>query len=249
MIRSGIAPLDAHLGGVLPGRIHLLTGGVGTGKTSACLHFLAAGLDAGESAAILTHDTPAELTSHAAYLGIDIETPVRAGRLIALRFRREFARRLASSPSVEWVIEDLRRMLGRFILPGRIAIDPVSPFLADGSPIGAGVAAIVELLDLFASTALLTYPGSLTDGADRRLDPLVERAATVVSFARRMEGEFEMSIARARLAEAPPAPIPFRISRTVGIVGAARGPDSVGVVPYPSNEIPLRTVGDASKAS
>ncbi|MGH7449141.1 MAG: RAD55 family ATPase [Longimicrobiales bacterium] len=249
MIRSGIAPLDAQLGGVMPGRIHLLTGGVGTGKTSACLHFLAAGLEAGESAAILTLDRPAELTSHAAYLGIDIETPVRDGRLIALRFRQEFARRLASSPSVERVAEDLRRMLARLITPGRIVIDPVSPFLADGSPVGAGVAAVVELLDRYRSTALLTYPGPLTDGADRRLDRLVEGAATVVSFARHMDGEYEMSIARARLAEASRTPVPFMIARTIGLVEVPRVPGSSGVIAYPSNEIPLRTAMDASKRS
>jgi hypothetical protein len=248
MIRSGIAPLDTQYGGVTPGRIHLLTGGVGTGKTSACLHFIAAGLDAGDRAAILTLDTPEELGSHAAYLGIDFEPPLRDGRLIALRFRPEFARRLAASPSVEWVADDLRRMLARLILPGRIAIDPVSPFLADGSPIGAGIAAVVDLLDRFRSTSLLTYPGPLTDGADRRLDPLVERAATVAALSRHSHGQFAISVVRARLAEASGTPIPFTIGRDVGLTGIPGTSDEPGVLAYPAHDLPLRAI-DARTSS
>jgi KaiC/GvpD/RAD55 family RecA-like ATPase len=222
MIRSGIAPVDARLGGITPGRIHLITGGVGTGKTTACLHFMAAGLEADESVAILTLDRASELRSHAAYLGIDIDAPLRAGRLTAVRYRPEFGRRYAYLPSVEGVVEDLRRLLGGAMPPARIVIDPVSPFLADGSPVGAGIAAVVELLDGLGATALLTYPGPVTDGADRRLDPLVERAASIVSLARDADGGFELSVPRARLAGAPRTPIRFTIARAIGLVEAPR---------------------------
>ena len=54
MIRSGITPIDTQSGGFVRGRIHLLTGGPGTGKTTASLQFLKEGLKQGDRVAILT---------------------------------------------------------------------------------------------------------------------------------------------------------------------------------------------------
>ena len=85
-ITSGITPLDAQLGGVIAGRIHLLIGVPGTGKTSTTLHFLQAALHAGEQAALLTRDRGADLISHAAHLGIDLRPALRSGQLSAVRY-------------------------------------------------------------------------------------------------------------------------------------------------------------------
>src|SRR5690606_27889131 len=110
VIPSGIAPLDEHLGGIAAGRLHLISGGVGAGKTTACLRFLDAGLHAGERAAIVTLGAPSELGAHAAFLGIDLATPVRRGQLVALRFRPAFSRRSAAS-AYGRVVDDLREMI------------------------------------------------------------------------------------------------------------------------------------------
>ena len=40
LTHSGIAPLDARTGGILPGRAYVLSGAPGTGKSLACLEFL-----------------------------------------------------------------------------------------------------------------------------------------------------------------------------------------------------------------
>src|SRR5467141_2854743 len=70
MIPSGIPPLDARLGGAIPGRIHMLSGGPGTGKTTAGPQFLRHGLQLGETVAMLTSDRLADLGSHATHLGM-----------------------------------------------------------------------------------------------------------------------------------------------------------------------------------
>jgi KaiC/GvpD/RAD55 family RecA-like ATPase len=222
MIRSGIAPLDAHLGGVAASRIHILAGGVGVGKTSACLHFLQAGLEAGEACALVTADRPSDLHAHATHLGIDLGRPLRDGRLVALRFRPEFARRLAAATAADRPIQDLQRMIasGRDIR--RIVIDPVSAFLADGAPAGGSLAAAVAFLDGLAATTLVTWVGPVAAATDRRLDPLLERAATVVELARLPDGAFEMTVARARSAAAPRAPLRFTIERSVGLLATTR---------------------------
>ena len=77
LMRSGIAPLDARLGGMLAGRAHVLSGAPGTGKSLACLEFLHAGLEQGEQVAMLTHDDPGDLLGQAEYLGVDLEQALR----------------------------------------------------------------------------------------------------------------------------------------------------------------------------
>ena len=61
LVSTGISELDQRIGGVSPGRYYLLTGTPGAGKTSACMHFLAEGLRAGEVCAILTQENPDDL--------------------------------------------------------------------------------------------------------------------------------------------------------------------------------------------
>ena len=65
MIQSGVLPLDHHLGGVQPGRLLLLTGGTGAGKTTACLEFLHAGLRIGEAGVLITLDRITDIVAGA----------------------------------------------------------------------------------------------------------------------------------------------------------------------------------------
>ena len=138
MIRSGIAPFDERLGGLAPERTHLVTGGLGAGKTAACLHFIDAGLREGERAAMLTGDRGTDLKGLAEYLGIDLDTPLRDGRLQLIRYRPEFAARFAHSPSPDRVLADLKSMIGGDTPIARIAVDPLDPFLGEGGPVTAG---------------------------------------------------------------------------------------------------------------
>src|SRR5262245_6952850 len=111
MMQTGMATPHDLLGGALPGRIHLLTGAPGSGKTSACLHFLREGMRCRERAALLTLDRPADLRSHAAHVGIDLKACLRDGRMTVLRYRQHFARRLAESASTRPLLADLERMM------------------------------------------------------------------------------------------------------------------------------------------
>lgn len=225
MIPSGILPLERQLGGLVPARIHVLAGGVGTGKSTAALQFLAAGVAAGETVALLTRDTPAELAAHAAYLGFDIERAVAERQLTVLRFGRRFAHRLMGGVSTAAVVDELRREWAVPRRPARLVVDPASPFLADGRPAGAGLSALVEFIEQMRATALVTWPGPVAGGEDRRLDPLVESAAVVATLSRRRDGGFAMRIDRARLTGVPRWKIPFDIVPGEGIVSEPAGGD------------------------
>jgi KaiC/GvpD/RAD55 family RecA-like ATPase len=218
--QSGIAPLDEHLGGLIPGRLHLLTGGPGTGKSTACYHFLQAGLRTGESVALLTLDRLGDLAAHATSIGFDLAGGLRDRKLGLLRYRPEFARYLASSASPFRAMDDLWQLIVD-IQPTRLVIDPISPFLTDSTASGAAVAALAQLLDGFGVTTLLTYGGDLSAHYDARLNALIQRAAVIAHLAREQNGGLCMRVVQSRTRPAPANDIRFDLVPGTGLV--ARG--------------------------
>jgi KaiC/GvpD/RAD55 family RecA-like ATPase len=209
--------LDDWLAGVRDGGTHILTGGPGCGKSTIALQFADAGLRLGESVAMVVHARTDHVKSHAAYLGIDLETALRDGRLLLLRYRSDFARRAAHAVAPEQVIADLERIISSS-RPGRIIIETFSPFVTTPPPVAPVVAALAHMLERFDVTSLLTFPEDLAPGYDRNLEPLVESAAAVIRLAHD-EGE----VRRAELLSIrDPAPSAatrsFVIRQGVGIV-------------------------------
>jgi KaiC/GvpD/RAD55 family RecA-like ATPase len=227
MIHSGIAPLDELLGGVCPGRMHLLTGGPGTGKSTACLQFLDAGLRTGKPVALITLDRAADLASHACNIGLDLEPPLRAGRLLLVRFRTAFTSLLESSLP-DQLIDDFGRLIAD-IHPERLVIDPLTPFLASRSASGAALNALTQLFEELGLTTIVTYPGDISAGYDARLDPVVQHAAAIVHLARGDSGINRMQIIQARSRVAPSTPIGFVLKSGSGLVTV--DPDSHKTVP------------------
>jgi KaiC/GvpD/RAD55 family RecA-like ATPase len=233
MIPSGIPPLDARLGGAISGRIHVLSGGPGTGKTTAGLQFIRQGLQLGETVAMLTADRLTDLRSHAAHFGIDLETPLRHGRLVLLRYRPSFAVLLQHAASPEQVLDDLRRL---FLpaRPTRVLIDTISPLACFAPHADTTLASLAELLESIETTALVTYAGDTTAGRgvgyDHRLEPLVERAAAIFHLTRqlddrdlphdaRVSGEptYRFNVLRVRQPVRSSAPAAYSIDAGVGL--------------------------------
>jgi KaiC/GvpD/RAD55 family RecA-like ATPase/DNA-binding response OmpR family regulator len=186
MIRSGIVPIDELCGGFRPRSTYLLTGGAGAGKSTCSLHFANQGLRSGEKIAMLTHASCDDLLAHADHLGIDLRLALREERALIVRYRSDFARRLARAGSADPMLTDLRRLLVEF-RPRRIVIDTFAPLIEDGSSSPLAASSLAELLETSQSTALLTYPDDLSGGYDRRLEPLVQSAAGV--FRLRHDGD------------------------------------------------------------
>jgi len=215
MLHSGIAPLD-RLGGLIPGRLHLLTGGPGTGKSTACYHFLQAGLQSGDSVALLTLERLSDLLSHTRRTGLHLEAAVRSKQLGLLRFRPDFTRHLSSSASPYRVIDDLWRLIVE-LKPTRLVIDPLSPFLTDSTASGAALAALAQLLDGFGVTTLLTFGNDISSGYDARLSAIVQHAALVVHLAREAERVLRMQIVQDRTHPAPASSVRFEL-RDAGLI-------------------------------
>lgn len=183
MIRSGIVSIDDAFGGFRPHSAYLLTGGAGSGKTTCALRFADSGLRNDERVAMLVHSSRDDLFALADQLGIDLVDALRDRRLLLLRFRADFVRRLSRAASAEDALDDLRRqMLGH--RPARLVIDTFAPLLEDGSASPLPALALAELLELSGATALLTYPSDLAGSYDRRLEPLVHAASGVFRIIR-----------------------------------------------------------------
>ena len=220
MIHSGIEPLDERLGGLVPGRAYVLSGAPGTGKTVACLEFLAAHFDDEKRAVMITHDDPSDLLSQAKFLGIDLEKALADERVILLRYQLDFVRRYGRAASVEVVFEELRRLLGS-VVPGFVVVDSIAPFLEGGPASGAGISALLEFLDSLGATSLVTYPGDFSAAYDRRLESLMQRAAGIFHLSADPDRTGHLEIRKVRFQVPSTASIHYRIQAGTGIVALA----------------------------
>lgn len=212
MTPSRNTPIDDAVGASRSRHVYLITGGAGSGKTECALRFVEAGLRSGERVAMLGHASGAELAAQAAHLGIDLRRALRDQHLLLVRYRSDFPRRVAHAASTEEAIADLRRQLLEY-RPRRLAIDTFAPLLDDGSASAVAASAIVELLDISQSTALLTYPSELSASYDRRLEPLLQAAAGVLRLVRSEEHRIGLAIVSLRHAASElPAPLGAMLS-------------------------------------
>lgn len=187
MIRSGIVPIDELCEGIRPRSTYVITGGAGAGKTTYALQFLDQGLRSGERVVMLTHATREVLFAHAEHLGVKLRPALRDGRAVVLRYRSDFALRIARAGTAARVFDELRELVSER-RPARIVLDTFAPLLDDGSSSAVAATTLVELLERSQATALLTYSDDLGARYDRRLEPLVQSAAGVFGLTRDSAG-------------------------------------------------------------
>lgn len=179
--------LSTLLGDLAPGRIHLLTGGAGSGKSALAMQFIADGLARGEQCAVFTATHGEDAKALAAAVGIRVGDVLRARRLHLLRWRPVAQRELGHVTAVPRVVEDLRSLI-RTARARRVVIDSFAPLLGEGF----GAELLVEMLDAIGVTSVLTLAERVDAGYDRWLEPVVQRAAAVVQLRRRASAmEFE----------------------------------------------------------
>src|SRR5687768_5223220 len=217
LVPSGIRPLDYRLGGILPNRPYVISGNPGTGKSVSCLEFAQQGLEGGETVVLITHDDPADVMASAAFLGIDIERPLREERLILLRFQLDFVRRLGRATTADAVFTELRRHFENFKI-GRVAIDSIVPFLDGGAASTTAIYGLIQFLDELQVTSLLTFPGDMAGLYDRRLEPLMQRSAGVLHLSSDSERNHKLEVRKIRFNAASTVPVTFRVLSGAGMV-------------------------------
>ena len=220
VVSTGIAALDSRLGTLVSGRHYLLQGAPGTGKTTVALHFLGAGLEAGEQCALVSQDDPDDILTHASYIGYEMRDAIQSGQLLLLQFRMDFLRRYSRLMNPDLVYEELEDLLTEDgITPGRLVIDSVTPFLEGGHVSNDLIDGLGDFLNSWPGTTYLTLPEEIGDRAQRRLyDRVANSAAGVFSLERLRGARRELAIAKLRQTAHHTEPFSFVIKAGAGVV-------------------------------
>jgi KaiC/GvpD/RAD55 family RecA-like ATPase len=223
MLSTGIEALDERLGGLLPSRYYIVSGAPGTGKTSAALQFLGAGLDAGERCAILTQDDPDDLLAQAEFLGYDFRAAAESESLSILQYRLDFAHNYARLPEPGRLVDELHGLLED--APQRFVIDSAVPFIDSETASGDPAGTLAGLLERIGATTYVTLPGDVDLPQYWRIyDRIVTGAAGIFHVAR-VEGQVrELSIRKLRQAAVSAESFRFVIQGGAGIVEHAPAP-------------------------
>lgn len=242
-VSTGIAELDQRLGGLTPGRYFLLTGTPGAGKTSACLHFLAEGLRAGEPCAILTQENPDDLFAQAQFIGQDFRRAVADESLALLQYRLDFSDNYSRVGNPRAVAHELIQSMGAN-RPRRLVVDSILPFIQAGGAMHGAATSLVYAMEELQATAYFTVPGDLGDSFYARLyDPLVSGTAGVLHFEILRDDVRQVSIRKIRYAPASTEPLRFLIRPGLGIVEIPDGAPSVESAPTNDRRVALINSG------
>jgi circadian clock protein KaiC len=199
-ISTGISGLDNLLnGGFLPTRSYLVTGEAGTGKTTACMQFLLAGLEHGENAIYVTADErPTEILQSATSLDWDLQRYVQAKTLVILDASPYFSGRANSTGEkggdLQKIVSDLAAYAKR-MEANRLVVDPVTPLIAAGdSParVQELARAFIHLIQSNLDTTNL-FTSHLPRRADHDLTHGIEEflaAGVVVLGVSQLDGRF-----------------------------------------------------------
>lgn len=162
-VLTGVAGVDDILdGGYLPESATLVRGAPGSGKSIFSLHFLAAGIDAGETGLYINLGEPEDyIRDSAQHFGFDID----AIKFLNLspsgdRFQDEESYTLFRSGEVETpsMVANIRTEVEE-INPDRVVVDPVTEFrylTPDEHQFRSQILGLVEFLKGEGATVLLT---------------------------------------------------------------------------------------------
>lgn len=159
---TGIRGLDQVTGGGLPsGRVTLVAGGAGAGKSLLGLSFLVNGArDYGEPGVLLTfEESAAKVTANVRSLGFDLEELIAAGTLAVLSFRLDPAEIFATG---EFDLEPLFMILDEAIErvgARRVVLDTIEVLfgaLGDDATVRAELSRLARWLEDRGVTAVVT---------------------------------------------------------------------------------------------
>lgn len=158
LVRSGVAPIDAHLGGIAAGEITLVTGRARSGKTCFALSYACAALERGEAVLFVTSDSPETLLDHAQrYMVLDLKPYLRSRKLTLLSFGASFQNKIRSLGDAAPPLVELGRVVAERGVR-HVVMDTIDPILAavDLAGLKPFVQGLVEGIRRMGATCLCT---------------------------------------------------------------------------------------------
>ena len=224
-VSTGVTTLDEMLGGgLVDGRIYLILGDVGAGKTALALRFLVAAAHRGERGLlVITNSSPAEEVALADNLGLDLRAQVRRGMITILGLSNAFDSLRDGSGSADAVKRVSARVLEELFTrvqeadPKRIVIDTITPFV----PVRqyAEVRDFIRGLSRLNRLTLITEEFGL-DGGDTAIEEYFVTGVIVLHRRVSSNGAIEWTarVEKHRGANHDTTAHPFQIERGVGVI-------------------------------
>ncbi len=208
MVPSGIAPLDARVGGLQAGGSYLVVGAPGPEKMVAALQFIHAGVDRGEPSLLVTNSDAESILGVAKAWGFDLHDAWLGGVLRIVGFKDDFELRAIRSIEPEEVVEELDLLVGPDV--ERIAVDPGSMFLTGGAKSLLGSTYLGWTRD-HAATILTTFS---VDGGATSLpssaDWLVHATTGRLLLEKRNDGLCQITVSKS-------VPVPGQREETISL--------------------------------
>jgi len=130
-VKTGISSLDEIMeGGFPPGRVYIVAGEAGTGKTIFVTQFLVNGINMGENGVFVTIDErPEHIIEDSLTLGWDLEKLIDENKLIMAELTPFFSDVKRIDP--EKITENLKRYINE--VQAKRLVDPVAPLVIRSS--------------------------------------------------------------------------------------------------------------------
>jgi KaiC/GvpD/RAD55 family RecA-like ATPase/DNA-binding response OmpR family regulator len=121
---SGIDLIDYGAGGLLPGKVYVVKGGIGVGKSIVGLQFLTRGLEHQEPGILITDQKPENVIAQATSIGFQVEEAVKRNQLSILNPSNRYFDLVESPADVMAIVEELGDYIKK-IGARRLVIDPI----------------------------------------------------------------------------------------------------------------------------
>ncbi len=181
-ISSGLDFLDAATGGIYSKRSYLLHGPSQSGRTTAVLQFLLAGIENGENGILISSDRIENVILKAETIGIPLESHLIANRLVLMEYPKEILGGRFHYGTIVQLLGEFEQYIQHYNC-SRLAFDTLLPLLtmAREPHIVNYIYSLMNSLEALGVTVLVSI-GEPNSPTAQRITQLVEDAA-VGSFA------------------------------------------------------------------
>jgi KaiC/GvpD/RAD55 family RecA-like ATPase/DNA-binding response OmpR family regulator len=121
---SGIDLIDYGAGGLLPGKVYVVKGGIGVGKSIVGMQFLTRGLEHQEPGILITDQKPENVVSQATSIGFQVEEAIKRNQLSILNPSNRYFELVESPADVMAIVDELGDYIKK-IGARRLVIDPI----------------------------------------------------------------------------------------------------------------------------
>lgn len=175
-ISSGLEFLDATYGGLYSNRSYLLRGPAQSGRTTAALQFLLAGLENNESGILISSDRIENVILKAEAIGLSLENYLMDNRLILMEFPKDIINGRFQLGGVIHLLGEIERYINSYGC-SRIVFDTLIPLLSKAREphLTNYVYSLMNSLDALHGTILVTS-GEPNSPVATRITELIEDA-------------------------------------------------------------------------